>query len=87
MITSDKNDWDKNPPIRPDSNWYTEGSKMDYDVRAGIYGRKPRKSLLLRFVKERVRPKRWYFLLQPCSNSSSSLESVDTKDLGWDCVR
>ena len=52
VIIPDKKDWEKGSPIRADSNWYTDGSKTEHGVGAGIYGGKPRKALSISFSKD-----------------------------------
>lgn len=52
MKIPEKKDWEEGPPVRADSNWFTNGSKTEYGVGASKYGRKSGKTISISFSKD-----------------------------------
>uniref|UniRef100_T1ICQ2 RNase H type-1 domain-containing protein n=1 Tax=Rhodnius prolixus TaxID=13249 RepID=T1ICQ2_RHOPR len=42
VCIGDREAWRRGPPVLGDSMWYTDGSKMEVGVGAGVYGVKPK---------------------------------------------
>uniref|UniRef100_T1I7X9 RNase H type-1 domain-containing protein n=1 Tax=Rhodnius prolixus TaxID=13249 RepID=T1I7X9_RHOPR len=42
VCIGDREAWRRGPPVVGDSLWYTDGSKMEEGVGAGVYGAKPK---------------------------------------------
>ena len=47
-----REDWEKGPPCNAESIWYTDGSKTEEGVGAGIYGHRPRVTIPVSLTKE-----------------------------------